>query len=213
MNGSCRLINESPDLKRSSPNRLVPLLFFIYSKEHVISTQTPTTIRLSRRQLLLGAGAVSLLTLVWQSYRHLGQYPKAGFKCTTLSDREVNILQVIGDWLIPPGGGIPGSGGDDITIQRIDSMLLGVPEHKRFLLSALPLAFEHGTLLFAFGGPRLTEMSDSARQEYLQNWAESDNLIQCQLMAAIKTLYGFGYFDRDDVLQACGLPYFCGSVT
>ena len=161
----------------------------------------------------MGAGAVSLLTLVWQSHRHLGQYPKAGFDCTTLSDREVHILQVIGDWLIPPGGGIPGSGGDSVTIKRIDAMLLGVPEHKRFLLSALPLAFEHGPLLFAFGGPRLTEMSEEAKQSYLQSWAESDNLIQCQLMAAIKTLYGFGYFDRDDVLQACGLPYFCGSVT
>ena len=163
--------------------------------------------------MLLGAGAVSILTLAWQGYRHLGGYPKAEFQCESLSDREVAILKAIGDCLIPPGGGIPGSGGDTLTLQRIDKMLVGVPEDKRFLLSALPLAFEHGTALFAFGGPRLTDMSPSERTEYLQKWAESDNLIQCQLMAAVKALYGFGYFDRDDVLQACGLPYFCGSIT
>ena len=198
--------------KEAAP-KIHSLCYPIETEGGITISKAQTRIQISRRELLLGAGAVSILTMAWQSYRHVGSYPKADFPYAALSDREAAILKTLGNWLIPPGGDIPGSGGDDITLQRIDKMLRGVPEQKRFLLSALPLAFEHGTALFAFGGPRMTDMTAETRHEYLQGWAESDNLIQCQLMAAVKTLYGFGYFDREDVLKACGLPYFCGSMT
>lgn len=160
----------------------------------------------------MGTGAVSILGLAWGTYRHIGVYEDPGFVLNTLSYREASILSVLGDWLIPPGDGVPGSGGDQTTITRIDSMLGGVPEQKRFLLSALPLAFEHGTLLFSLGSQRLTKMDEEERDAYLLDWAQSTDIVRCQLMAAVKALYGFGYFDREDVLKACGLPYFCGNL-
>jgi len=172
-----------------------------------------TVIRFSRRQLLLGAGAVSILTLAWTGYRQVGFYSPPDFPLHNISPKEAKILQVLGDWLIPIGGGITGSGGDKKTIQRIDQILAGVPQQKRYLLHALPLAFEHGSALFSFGSKSMTKMSDDDRENYLNDWANSDNLIRCQLMAALKTLYGFGYFDRPEVLEACGLPYFCGKVS
>jgi hypothetical protein len=165
--------------------------------------------RISRRQFLFGAATVTLLTSLYTSYRHIGNYPSHSLQLNNLSDKEVTIYRIIGNWLLPKGGALPGSGGDDVSIQLIDRMLINIPEGKRELLAALPLAFEHGTLLHEIGSQALSNMPTADQITYLNEWANSSNLIRCQLLAALKTMYAFSYFEREDVLTAMNLRAIC----
>jgi hypothetical protein len=122
------------------------------------------------------------------------------------------VYRILGRWLAPPTEGLPGHGGDDITIQNIDSLLKGVPEKTRLLLLGLPLAFEHGSLLLSWGGPPLTTMTEPDLNDYMQQWISSTNTPQLQLVAVLKTLFGFAYFERQDVLDAIGLPGTCSKM-
>ena len=63
------------------------------------------------------------------------------------------------------------------------------------------------TLRGVFSGDKSLEFVE--QKKYLQKWSSSSLLIPSQLMAALKTLYGFSYFERPDVLQAIGMPPFC----
>ncbi len=163
----------------------------------------------SRRHFLFGAGAVSLLTAAYGVTPHLGSYPQVELQLNALSNKEVAIYRVLGQWLLPEGGSIPGHGGDDVTILAIDRLLKDLPPGKRELLSALPLVFEHGTALDRFGSQRLTSLSLTEQAQYLNDWSKSTWLIPAQLMAALKAIYGFAYFEREDVLHATGLSPFC----
>ena len=163
---------------------------------------------LSRRHFLLGAGAAGLLSsaiLIPQ----LGSYPETTIEVQTLSDREVHIYQLLGDWLLPPGGGLPGSGGDDITIKRIDALLTNLPPDQRQLLKALPLVFEHGTALNRFAQSRMSSLSGKERDEYLRSWTQSSNLVSAQLVAALRTMYALSYFERIDVQNSMHVPPIC----
>ena len=167
------------------------------------------TISISRRQFLLGAGAIAVLTSTYATYQQLGTYPSKPEGILYLSDKEYTIYQALGNVLIPEGGSLPGSGGDEESMKLLDSMFQNIPEGKRELLSALPLAFEHGTVIHFVGSPRYTDLEFAEQKKYLQKWSSSSLLIPSQLMAALKTLYGFSYFERPDVLQAIGMPPFC----
>ncbi len=164
---------------------------------------------ISRRNFLIGAGATLILSSLYTGYRQLGSYPKHDLSINNLSEKEVFLYRILGNWLIPPHQGLPGSGGDDQTILLIDQLFEFVPEGKRFLLSALPLAFEHGTILHSFGATSLSQMSPEEQAQYLNNWGDSTNLIKSQLFAALKTIFGFAYFEREDVLQAMNLSPYC----
>ena len=166
-------------------------------------------IRVSRRQFLFGAGAVSLLGVLFTGYRQFGSYRSNDLNLRHLSDKEVVLYQILGDWLLPPGGSLPGSGGDDVTLRQIDAIFQNIPEGKRLLLSALPLAFEHGTILHALGSTSLSQMPQQEADLYLTSWATSKDLIRCQLFAALKTMYALSYFERDDVLKAMNLSALC----
>ena len=167
---------------------------------------------LSRRQFLFGAGAVSILTSAMISIPQLGDYPKHSLALQSLSDREVHIYHILGEWLLPPGGPLPGSGGDEITLKRIDMLLANLPDGQRLLLGALPLVFEHGTSLSRFGAARMTSMKPEPRDRYLRSWMESESLIPAQLVAALRTMYGMSYFERIDVQQAIQTPPKCTPV-
>ena len=80
---------------------------------------------------------------------------------------------------------------------------------ERELLGALPLVFEHGTVIHFFGSSRFTQLPIEEQTSYMTKWANSTLLIPAQLLAALKTLYGFSYFERQDVLHAIGMPPFC----
>ena len=163
---------------------------------------------ISRRQFLFGSSAIALLTAA-HLIPQLGAYPTHNLALKTLSIREVHIYRILGDWLIPKGGNIPGSGGDDITIQRIDSLFSHLPERQQFLLSALPLVFEHGTALERLGETRMTNLSDSERDIYLTSWMNSSSLIGAQLVAALRTIFAMTYFERIDVQKAIATPPSC----
>ena len=169
---------------------------------------TSATIRISRRQFILGGGAIALLATAYAGLRQTGSYTQEKLSLSSLSDKEAAIYRCIGKLMLP-GAPLPGNGGDDETISRIDQMLVGVPSEMRWYLAALPLAFEHGTALNRFGSKRLTELPEEEALDYLKRWADSRNLIKSQLLAAVKTLYGFSYFERDDVLSAMGMPPHC----
>jgi len=164
---------------------------------------------LSRRQFLFGAGAVSILTSAVVTIPQIGDYPTHSLNLQSLSDREVHIYHVLGEWLLPKGGSLPGSGGDNITLQRIDALLTNLPVGQKRLLSALPLVFEHGTALNQFGASRMTSMTPKRRDEYLRSWMESSSLIPAQLIAALRTMYGMSYFERIDVQNAMQTPPKC----
>ena len=163
----------------------------------------------SRRHFLFGAGAISLLTTAYGVLPQIGAYPDSKLQLDTLSHKEAAIYRVIGEWLLPNGGPLPGHGGDDVTVLGIDRLLKDLPPGKRDLLRALPLVFEHGTALNRFGSERLTYLSSKDKEDYLNTWTTSTFLVQAQLLAAVKAIYGFAYFEREDVLKATGLPPFC----
>ena len=166
---------------------------------------------ISRRNLLIGSAGVGMITAA-VGVGHLGPYPDSQISLTNLSPREAHIFQVIGRWMAPPTDGLPGHGGDTITLKHIDEMLGEVPEGMRTLLSGLPLAFEHGPILLKWGSRRMTELSETDIDEYLTEWSQSTLTPMCQLMAALKTLYGFAYYERSDVLEAIGIPGICTAM-
>ena len=163
---------------------------------------------LSRRHFLLGAGATALLSAAI-AIPQLGSYPENKLNLQTLSDREVHIYRILGDWLLPKGGELPGSGGDDTTIMRIDALLTNLPPDQRRLLTALPLVFEHGTALNRFAQSRMSSLPPEDQETYLKSWTESTNLISAQLVAALRTMYALSYFERIDVQEAMHVPPSC----
>ena len=167
------------------------------------------TISISRRQFIVGAGALSVLAATYAGYRQVGNYPTKPDNIEHLTDKEFAIYQAIGNVIIPEGGPLPGTGGDEISMKMLDSMFENIPEGKRELLGALPLVFEHGTVLDSLGSQCFTNLTFVEQNKYIQRWATSGLLIPAQLFAALKTLYGFSYFERDDVLRAMNMPPFC----
>ena len=167
------------------------------------------SISISRRQFVLGAGALSILSTTYATYNQIGDYPKKPEDILFLDDKEYAIYKAIGNVLIPFGGNLPGSGGDETSMRKLDSMFANIPVGKRELLSALPLVFEHGTVIHFFGSSRFTQLNIDEQTLYMTKWTNSNLLIPAQLLAALKTLYGFSYFERQDVLHAIGMPPFC----
>ncbi len=167
---------------------------------------------ISRRQFLIGSAGVGLITAA-AGVRHVGSYPDSGLTLQTLSNREVHIYRTIGRWMAPPSEDLPGHGGDDQSIRNIDRLIADVPEGTRTLLSALPMAFEHGPLLLEWGAKRMTDLDEEALDAYLHDWTTSTVTAQCQLMAALKTLFGFAYYERTDVLEAIRIPGVCVGMT
>ena len=163
---------------------------------------------LSRRHFLIGASTIAVLSSAI-TIPQLGSYPKTTLSVQTLSDREVRIYQILGDWLLPLGGDLPGSGGDDVTILRIDSLLTNLHIDQRRLLTALPLVFEHGTALNRFAQSRMSALSPQEQDDYLKSWMESTNLITSQLVAALRTIYALSYFERIDVQESMHIPPSC----
>ena len=191
----------------------VVILLELYTFVAVIAKGSDmTNFQLSRRGFLIGTGATLLLTTIYTGYRQYGSYPTHDLSVSNLSDKEVHLYRILGNWLLPPSKEIPGSGGDNESILAIDQMFKNVPEGKRFLLSALPLAFEHGTILSALGATSLSQMHHEEQSKYLNAWSNSNNLIEAQLMAAMKTIFGFSYFEREEVLEAIQLSSFCKSM-
>ena len=80
------------------------------------------SISISRRQFILGAGALSILGTTYATYNQIGGYPQKPEDILFLSDKEYAIYQSIGNILIPIGGKLPGSGGDEISMRKLDSM-------------------------------------------------------------------------------------------
>lgn len=158
----------------------------------------------------MSAGAATLLLTAYHTLRQVGRYERPGQDFRVLSAKEAAIFAVIGDFILPPNEGLPGSGGDAETLRRIDKLFHGAPPKRRRLLRALPLVFEHGTALDRFGARRLTGLPPHRLHNYLTEWAEAEDAIQAQLWVALKTAYGFAYFERPDVLAALGCPIGCG---
>jgi hypothetical protein len=164
----------------------------------------------SRRRVLgLGLAASALLATAWHSVGHLGSYPPLPFPARALTPKSAAILAVLGDWLLPPGGPLPGSGGDLETLRLIDELLADLPPHHAMLMQALPLAFEHGSALDRFGADRLTAMSTEERQAYLDRWFQAKDLVHAQLLTGLKMLWNASYLERPDVQRAMGTPYLC----
>lgn len=153
-------------------------------------------------------GAAAALLAGYPAIRQIGTYPETVH--AHLTPMAAEVYRILGDFVIPPGGPLPGSGGDAIALQRLDRLLGEVPADVRTLLLALPLAFEHGTALEAYGARRMSALSPDRQLQYLQEWADSDDLVKAQLFMALRSVLGMAYFERGDVLRAMGVSPGCG---
>jgi hypothetical protein len=170
-------------------------------------------VQLSRRQLLvLGGAATAVAALAYPALRQVGSYPEPGVPLRELSPKEAAVYRVVGDFLLPPGSDLPGSGGDDETLMRIDELHGGLPPHHARMLSALPHVIEHGPVLDRFGARSLTWLGAEEREAYLMRWAAGQTLLEAQLWSALKLVYGLTYFERMDVRRAMGLTPYCGEA-
>jgi len=163
---------------------------------------------LSRRRLLVGGAAAALLVTVYPLLRQLGGRAEEG-PYRHLTPRTAAIFSVLGDFLSPPGGPLPGSAGDAATLERIDMILEHVPAETRRLVLALPLVFEHGTALDRYGARTLTRLGPERRASYLLRWARADDLLRAQLFTALRTIFGMAYFERPEVVRAMGIAPAC----
>lgn len=166
-----------------------------------------------RRFLLLGAGATVLLTTAYASLRQVGCYPEPGSTATPyrhLTPKTAAVFALLGDYLLPPGGALPGSGGDATSLARLDEVLHLVPDFKRRLLLALPQVFEHGSGLDRFGARSMSKLPPERLAGYLGEWEQSRAVVRLQLWAALKIIYSLAYFERPDVTTAMGMPILCG---
>jgi hypothetical protein len=168
---------------------------------------------LSRRSFIaLSAGTVAVLAAAYAGLRQVGVYPTVAptLGLRVLTDKEVAIFRRLGDYLVPPGGPLPGSGGDDESIRRMDALFAGLPPHKLQLSRALPLVFEHGTTLDRFGARCMSKLPEHRCEQYLSSWSSSEFVPQMQLWVAAKTFFGLSYFERPDVLAGMGFAVLCG---
>ncbi len=179
------------------------------------SADSSRILGLSRRRfLVLGAGAAGLLATAYATLRQVGCYPEPEIpvEWKRLTTKTASTFAILGDYLIPPGGDLPGSAGDDVTLRRIDDLLDMLPDFKRRLLLALPLVFEHGSGLDRFGARSMTRLPPERVAEYLGEWEQSRAVVRLQLWAALKILYSLTYFERPDVMEAIGMPILCGGA-
>jgi len=176
--------------------------------------ESAQSVQLSRRRfLVLGATASALLASAYATLRQVGCYPEPVATYEHLSPKEAAVFSLLGDYLIPPGGDdLPGSAGDEETLQRLDIVLGSAPLWKRRLLRALPLVFEHGSGLDRFGARSMTKLPPDRLEEYLAQWEHSRAVVRLQLWAAVKVTYGLTYFERPDVMAAMGMTPDCGGL-
>jgi len=184
----------------------------------VTQPTTPDAATWSRRSMLaFSAATVGVLAAAYAGLRQVGTYPDVeptlDLDLQVFGPKEVAIFQRLGDLLLPPGGPMPGSGGDDESIRRMDAFYASMPEHKRRLSLGLPLAFEHGTGLDRFGARCFTRLPEDKCEGYIDGWADSKLIVKAQLFTALKTFYGMTYFERPDVLAAMGFAIPCGRPT
>lgn len=171
------------------------------------------SVAISRRQaLVLGAGGVALLATAYATLRQVGTYETPNQQFTTLTPKEATVFARLGEFMLPGGHGLPGSGGDDITLARIDRMLTRLPDHKRRLVRALPQVFEHGTTFDRYGARCMSKLPDERCERYLEDWANDETALRAQLWAALKMVFGMTYFERPDVLVALDCPIPCGGT-
>ena len=164
---------------------------------------------LTRRHLVFGAAASATLAAAYHGFRQLGNYPDAPIPSRVLTGKQAEIYRIVGDFVLPPGGGLPGSGGDPVTLARVDAFIVNLPLEKQLLISALPLAFEHGTLLDRYGARCLSALPEDRAQAYLTSWAQGTDAVTAPLWLAMKTVVSMGYFDRPDVLAAMKMTAAC----
>ena len=168
------------------------------------------SVALSRRHVLLGAGAAGLLTAAYPVLRQLrGSYPALVHPTQVLTAKEAHVFRIVGDWALPAGHGLPGSGGDDETLRRIDAFYASLDPDKQRLLRALPHVLEHGTALMAYGSRPLSSLTAARREQILRRWSQSPIPAIGQLWVATKLVYSFSYFERPDVLEAMQMPTAC----
>ena len=55
-------------------------------------------------------------------------------------------------------------------------------------------------------------MTTDEIDDYMNIWVNSTLLPVQQLLAALKTMFGFAYYERQDVLDAIGLPGTCSGM-
>ena len=168
---------------------------------------------LSRRTVLrLSAAAAGLAAVGGAAMvaRQIDDPPATTGTFRWLPPRAAATFAAFGDFLVPPGGALPGSGGDATTLTRLDAQLGAMPTEMRDLILLLPLVFEHGTALDRLGSRSLCHLDKDARLAYLTRWAEATDLFRAQLFTAMRTLYGLAYFERPDVVRAMGIAPRCG---
>lgn len=166
-------------------------------------------VRIGRREILLGAAATALAAVAYPSLRQVGRYPAVDAPFTSLSPKEVAVYRVVGDFLLPPGGPLPGHGGDDVTLAGIDAFFSALPPHQSRVVGALPHLIEHGSALDRYGARCMTALSSDRQNAYLTAWSSAELLVEAQLWSAMKVVFTFGYFDRADVLEAMGVGPKC----
>jgi len=164
----------------------------------------------SRRAILLGAGAVSALAVLYPALRQVGSYPATDQPFQELGPKTAAIYALLGDFLAPPDGPLPGSGGDATSLARLDQLLASVPDHTALLLQALPLAFEHATALDRYGARSLSHLPPDRQRAFLTEWADADDLVRAQLFMGLRSVVGMMYFERSDVVRAMGIAPGCG---
>lgn len=164
----------------------------------------------SRRAILLGSGALAAVFAVYPAMRQVGRYPAPSQPFEQLGPKTAAVYALLGDFLAPPGGPLPGSGGDAESLARLDRLLSAVPSHTATLLTALPLAFEHATALDRYGARSLSHLPADRQQAFLAEWAETDDLIRAQLFMGLRSVVGMMYFERADVVRAMHIAPECG---
>jgi len=160
---------------------------------------------------MLGAAATGVLVTAWATVRQVGgPYDTPPPNLAALSPKEYQVFAIVGDFLIPPGGELPGSGGDETTMRGVDSFIHSALPDKRWLMRSLAHVFEHGTALDRYGARSLTRLPPHLQEVDLEAWATSTTLVSAQLWIAARSFYGFSYFDRPDVRDAIGFNAVCG---
>ena len=164
----------------------------------------------SRRAILLGTGALAAVMAVYPAMRQVGSYPTPAQSFAQLGPKTAAIYALLGDFLAPAGGPLPGSGGDAESLARLDQLLASVPSQTATLLMALPLAFEHATALDRYGARSLSHLPPDRQRAFLAEWADADDLVRAQLFMGLRSVLGMMYFERADVVRAMHIAPGCG---
>jgi hypothetical protein len=146
-------------------------------------------------------------------WRGLAGYPRPSIPPRVLTRAEWSTLDAVAEALFPAGGPVPPSGREAGVAAYVDRLVEASHPRQRWLMRALFVLVEHGTLLFPAPGlpsgwRRFSSLRPVQRVAVLEAWRRSGWFVRRLVFTSLRAICTMAYFSDPAVLRPLRLaPY------